>query len=366
MVAEVFFHSLEQAPGHEFAPADPRAGLRVLVERLGLAGAANRTSPWGLKVHLGAPGLPPAVDPGWALAAAEVLAGSGTSLGESFCFDTLSITTGGLDTVAKHLELAGIKGFGGHELPYLVADDPGQGTSCPLALAEDPATEGLALAAAVVKMAGILVLNPVRPHPHAGLQGALFNLGLGLVDRESKILLHKDIRPNVDTPLCAGCGSCLAVCLFDAIAINGGRAFIDHTKCTGCGECMNVCFMAGISADEAAGIPRFQGKVAGAAAAARRRVGLGLDRREGYVNLLVRLDRHGGGGRPRGRQRLGDLGILASTDPVALDQATWDLICDRTGGSLSSWSGFGQEPEVLISQAERSGLGAREYRLVDA
>jgi uncharacterized Fe-S center protein len=230
--------------------------------------------------------------------------------------------------------------------------------------AGEPDLVGLTLAPALRNLAGLCLLVPVRPHPHAGFQGALVNLGVGLADRPGKILLHRDIRPKVDTPLCAGCGSCLAVCLFDAISIRAGRATIDHEKCTGCGECMNVCFMAGISAEEAAGIPRFQAKVAAAALAAQNLVGGPASGRMGFFNLLVRLDGHGGRPGVRRRSRLKDVGVLASRDPVALDRATWDLIVAGSGAPLADWSGFRQDPRFLLEQAERLGLGSQEHRLV--
>ncbi len=109
------------------------------------------------------------------------------------------------------------------------------------------------------------------------------------------------------------------------------------------GRCMNVCFMAGISAEDAEAIPRFQQKLASAAVAARDTLIKGHSGRAGYFNLLVRLDRHSGGARARGRKRLGDVGVLASRNPVALDQATWDLVVSRMDGPLSSWSGFQQD-----------------------
>ena len=350
MATEVFFHSLENATAHELTPIDLRPGLADLVARLGLKGAAGPKSRWGLKVQLGAQGLPSAVDPAWARAVADALASPAVadSTYGSFCFDTLSINTGGLDKADTHLGMAAIKGYGaaGNGLSYHVADAPGQET--PLARA-----------------AGICLLTPVRPHPHAGFHGSLINLGVGLTDRAGKLLMHEDIKPVVNTPLCAGCGSCMAVCLFDAIAINAGRAFIDHEKCTGCGECMNVCFMAGISPEEAAGIPRFQQKVAAAALTARDAVTGGKSGKAGFFNLLFRQDRRAGVARARGRERLGDIGVLASRDPVALDQATWDMIVDRMDGPLANWSGFQQEPGPLMERAEELGMGSRGYRLVE-
>jgi len=246
-----------------------------------------------------------------------------------------------------------------------VADGPGEGDPLVVNPSGEPDLAGLTLAPALKGFAGLCVLTPVRPHPHAGFQGALINLGVGLADRAGKLLVHRDIRPRVDTPLCAGCGSCLAVCLFDAISIQTGRAMIDHRKCTGCGECMNVCFMAGISAEEAAGIPRFQKKVAAAALAARDAATAGRPDRSGYLNLLVRLDRQAGGAGGRGRSRLGDVGVLGSRDPVALDRATWDLIVARSGDSLAVWSGFKQEPGSLLDHAEKLGLGSQDYNLVE-
>lgn len=368
MSRQVFFYSLEEVTRHELEPIDLSKGLTKLVAGLRLDGAARSISPWALKVQLGPQSHASAVDAAWPRTVADALAGnSGIDIAENiFCFDTLSISTVGLDQTETHLGMAKVKGFGpeGNGLPFLVADAPGMGPPVVTKPADEPELEGLTLAGALDQVGGICLLAPVRPHPHVGFTGAVTGLGPGLADREGKLMLHRDIRPKVNTPLCAGCGSCLAVCLYDAIAIDAGRAFIDHEKCTGCGECMNVCFMAGISAEEAEGIPRFQRKLAASAVAARDTLINGRSGRAGYFNLMVRLDRHAGGARARGRKRLGDVGVLASRDPVALDQATWDLVVSRMEGPLSSWSGFQQDPGSLLEHAEHLGLGTREYSLV--
>ncbi len=351
--ADVFFLPVGADPG---APVEP-AGLARLIDRIGLTGAARPARRWALKLSLGPRGRAPAVDPAWAAAAARALAGP-AAVERVVCCDTLSINLEGLDKVAPHLELAAAKGFGPGSAapPYSVADDPLHGASL------RPATDGPSLAALTATVDGLVVLNPVRPHPHLGFGGALFALGAGLADREGKLLLHKDIRPHVDTPLCAGCGSCLAVCLFEAIRLNGGRATIDHTLCTGCGECMNVCFMAGIAPEEVAGIPRFQQRVAGAAQLALAG-SADRPRPAGFLNFLVRLDRQAGGPARR-RDRLGDVGVLASRDPVALDRATWDLAAGGPLGALSAWSGFAAVPGPLLEAAAGLGLGTPRYRLV--
>jgi ferredoxin len=44
---------------------------------------------------------------------------------------------------------------------------------------------------------------------------------------------------------CAACGTCVAVCPFDAIRIKD-RAVIDPEKCTKCGLCVKACPLGAI------------------------------------------------------------------------------------------------------------------------
>ncbi len=92
-----------------------------------------------------------------------------------------------------------------------------------------------------------------------------------------------------------------------------------------------------------------------------------LDGRIVYINVMNRLsvdcDCDGSPAEPE----LHDIGILASTDPVALDQACVDLVYsfkDADGASLvrriESRNGL-----HALEQAEKIGLGSRAYELVD-
>lgn len=349
MSAKVHLLEVADSPALDLGPP-PLEGLAELVRTV-LRGTPGGTGPWAVKTSLGQLNRPAAVPPRWAARVASALPDPATA----FCADTLSITTAPLQMVTGLADAAVAKGYGpgGPAPAFRVVDDPDLGAS--------PQKDGIGLAAGTAGAAGLAVLTPLRPHPHAGFCGAVTSLGLGLVDQATKLALHAGIRPRVDTPLCAGCGSCLAVCLYDAIVFRAGRAWIDHEVCTGCGECMNACFMAGIAPEDAAGIPRFQERVAEAALAARH--GTVGARPAVFLDFLVRRDR-GAGGPSRKRVQLGDLGVLAGTDPVAVDRAAWDLVAEHGGGSFEAWSGFRQTPEVLLARAEDLGLGTREYRLV--
>ena len=76
----------------------------------------------------------------------------------TFAFDTLSITTEGLDEVVAHRELASIKGFGTGTLPYSVADAPDQGASLSTDLPADSDLSDHTLAGGLVALSFVLLL----------------------------------------------------------------------------------------------------------------------------------------------------------------------------------------------------------------
>ena len=61
----------------------------------------------------------------------------------------------------------------------------------------------------------------------------------------------------------------------------------------------------------------------------------------------------------------GDVGILVSTDPVALDQASYDLVCRKAGGrDVFKESHPKSESRKQLGHAENLGLGTKKYDLV--
>jgi uncharacterized Fe-S center protein len=61
-----------------------------------------------------------------------------------------------------------------------------------------------------------------------------------------------------------------------------------------------------------------------------------------------------------------DIGIAASTDPVALDMATLDLTEKKAGKKLANLIGNDKlDPRYQIKHAERIGLGSSAYELIE-
>ena len=354
----VFFYQFNEDDSAQNTDAEFVSLLNGAIAELNTKSPSDDPASWTVKMPMSTSGHDSAVPIHWLLALSGGLKDSGHSVG-SF-FDNLSITTVGLETVdglrnrAKQLEF---------QTDFVVGDDPQSPGGQVVSLSEECALPTITLSSAATQAEGLLILNSVLPHPHLGMSGSLFALGCGILDRDSKLLLHRDIRPTVDTPLCAGCGSCLATCIFDAITIKSGRAFIDHKHCTGCGECMTACHLAGISPEDATRVPRFQSQVAEAGYAVARQSKAGENDSILYANILTTISRQDAGGFGRDRLRKPPKGVLLSADPVALDQATWDLLVKGSVHGLRQWSGFLVEPGPLMDRAEALGLGCRQYNL---
>jgi uncharacterized Fe-S center protein len=78
-------------------------------------------------------------------------------------------------------------------------------------------------------------------------------------------------------------------------------------------------------------------------------------------NLSIDCDCNGNPAEPD----IHDIGILASTDPVALDQACIDLVYEAEGNESFVRRVEGQNGVHVIEAAEQIGLGSRTYDLID-
>ena len=58
------------------------------------------------------------------------------------------------------------------------------------------------------------------------------------------------------------------------------------------------------------------------------------------------------------------MGIFASTDPVAIDKASLDLVNDICGKEIFKEFHPGKNPMQQLEYAQRLGLGNLEYELI--
>ena len=230
------------------------------------------------------------------------------------------------------------------------------------------------LAEAIMEAEGLVTLSHFKCHELSGFGGALKNLGMGCASRRGKLSQHSNISPKITEKKCTGCGECVAHCAQEAISINPEtqKAVIDPAKCVGCAECILVCPYANIQIQWNESIPVFLEKLVEYAYG----VMLPKKNRAVFLNFVTQVspacDCYGHNDAPI----VGDIGILASRDPVAIDQAAADLVNQARGlmGSALKEMGPGTDkfkdiyPQVdwplQLEYAEQLRLGAREYELV--
>jgi uncharacterized Fe-S center protein len=230
------------------------------------------------------------------------------------------------------------------------------------------------LAEAVMEAEGLVALTHFKLHELSGFGGVLKNLGMGCASRKGKLSQHSNIAPKVTEKKCTGCGECVVHCAQEAIGINPEteKAVIDPTRCVGCAECILVCPYGNIQIQWNESIPVFLKKMMEYA------YGVLKDKKDRsvFISFITQVspacDCYGHNDLPV----VGDLGILASRDPVALDQACADLVIQSPGAAGSALKDLspGSDkfkdiyPQVdwhlQLEYAAQLGLGAREYELV--
>jgi uncharacterized Fe-S center protein len=295
--------------------------------------------------------------------------------GRPFLTDSNTLYVGTRIEAASHLTTAIENGFAYAVVraPLVIADGLTGKAELEVRINKEQ-FKSVFLAEALVEAEGLVVLSHFKLHELSGFGGTLKNVGMGGASRKGKLAQHSNISPKVLAKKCTGCGECVAHCAQEAISINleTEKAVIDPKKCVGCAECILVCPYGNIQIQWNESIPVFLKKMMEYA------YGLLKDKkgRAVFVNFITQVspacDCYGFNDTPI----VGDLGILASRDPVALDQACADLVIQSPGlkGSALKNLKAGSDkfkdiyPQVdwpiQLEYAEQLGLGTREYELV--
>jgi len=219
----------------------------------------------------------------------------------------------------------------------------------------------------------IVCLSHFKCHELTGFGGAIKNLGMGCASRRGKLVQHSTVAPKVATKFCTGCGACLKSCAHGAIAIAEGKAVIDAMLCAGCSRCITICPVKAINIQWNEASDLVMKKMAEYAKGAVA----GKEERTVFMNFITQVspacDCYGHADAPI----VNDIGICASVDPVAIDQACADLVNGARGNRGSALK-KGLKPgedkfraiypeiswEVQLEHGEKIGLGRRKYELV--
>ncbi len=204
--------------------------------------------------------------------------------------------------------------------------------------------------------------------------GAIKNLGMGCASRRGKLAQHSGVAPKVTAKKCVGCGDCLGHCSQKAISLEEEKAKIDDKKCIGCGECILICLNSAIDINWAQSIPEFMENMVEYTMGVMK----GKENKTLCVNFITDVSPACDCYPSNDQAIVRDVGILASKDPIAIDQASVDLVnkedalpncCLKKNLKAGEDKFKGMYPkvdwEIQMEYAEKLGLGNRKYELVE-
>ena len=357
--------------------ASPRRNLldkvADLLDHAGVADRIHRGDLVAVKLHFGERGNTSFIRPVFVRRVVERLRDLGA---RPFLTDTNTLYTGSRSEAATHLQTAIQNGFAYAvvDAPVVIADGLRGNSSVTVPITGGSHFQKVSIAAEIANADSLVVLSHFKGHDLAGIGGALKNLGMGCAAREGKLAQHSSVAPKVKAKRCIACGECLRWCAAGAIEL-GDKARIDPKTCVGCGECILSCPENAIQIQWTEGPQAMQEKMAEHACGALA----GKAGRCVFLNAVTQVspacDCHGHTDAPI----VGDLGYLAASDPVALDQACADLV-NRQPGNLASALKTNHAPgedkfrgvypdidwTVQLAHAEALGLGSRQYGWEDS
>jgi uncharacterized Fe-S center protein len=315
-----------------------------------------------VKLHMGEQGTTAYLRPIYARKAVEKIIQAG---GKPFLTDATTLYRGERGNAVDYLNLAIANGFSPASVGAPIVAEARVGLKH---------FKTVKYASAARQADALVVLSHFKGHLATGFGGAIKNVAMGLGSRSQKQRMHGDVKPKLRKGnLCIACGQCAEICPADAIRVEKVARF-DHDKCIGCAECITTCPVGAIQILWNESTDRLQEKrietMAGIVGEKKGHVA--------YFNFLLDITPDCDCFPWSDTAIAPDIGILGSTDPIAIDQASVDLLNQGPGIPGSALSGAlepGRDklkalyPAVdwtrQLAYGQEVGLGSREYELVE-
>ena len=323
-----------------------------------------------IKIHFGEPGNLAYLRPNYAAVVVKVIKELG---GKPFLTDCNTLYVGGRKNALDHLDTAYVNGFSPFSTGcHVIIADGLKGTDEELVPVEGGTYVKEAKIGRAIMDADVLIsLSHFKGHESTGFGGTLKNIGMGCGSRAGKMEMHSAGKPYVNQDACIGCGRCVKICAHDAPHIVDRKSSIDQNKCVGCGRCIGVCPTDAVRAAEDESNDILNCKIAEYSKA------VVSGRPQFHISLVIDVSPYCDCHAENDVPIVPDVGMFASFDPVALDQACADAVNQQPVMPGSHLAEMPQEHhdhftdsspatnwKSCLEHAEKIGLGTREYELI--
>lgn len=272
-----------------------------------------------IKMHFGELGNISYLRPNYARAVADVVKELG---GKPFLTDCNTMYPGKRKNALEHLECAWENGFTPLTTgcPILIGDGLKGTDDIAVPVKGGEYVKEAKIGRAVMDADVFISLTHFKGHEMTGFGGTIKNIGMGCGSRAGKKEQHSSGKPYIRQKRCRGCRVCQRECANNALVFDAAskKMTVNQENCVGCGRCLGSCNFDAIAFKNDAASKLLNCRMAEYARAV-------VDGRPCFhISLVVDVspncDCHGENDAPI----LPDLGMFASFDPLALDQACVD------------------------------------------
>ncbi len=326
-----------------------------------------------IKMHFGEPGNLSYLRPNYAKVLADAIKKQG---GLPFLTDCNTLYVGRRKNALEHLGAAQENGFNVLSTGcQILIGDGLKGTDEVLVPLDGPNIKHIheaKIGAAIIDADIFVSLTHFKGHESTGFGGTLKNIGMGCGSRAGKMEMHYSGKPEVNQDNCVACASCYRNCAHGAISFPHQKAFIDTDKCVGCGRCIGSCNYDAIHPIDGNSNVILNERIAEYSLAVVQ------NRPHFHASIIQDVSPYCDCHAENDAPIVPNIGMLASFDPVALDQASADLV-NKASPLANSILSESQDlyhdhfknifPETdwtsCLNHAEAIGLGTRHYELIE-
>ena len=369
---EVFFTDFRCKPDE--GPVDK---LKRLIKAAGMNKIDMEGKFVAIKMHFGELGNMSFLRPNYARAVADFVKQNG---GKPSLTDCNTLYPGSRKNAIEHLYCAWENGFTPLTAgcPVIIGDGLKGTDDIAVPVEGGEYVKEAKIGRAVMDADIFISLTHFKGHEMTGFGGTIKNIGMGCGSRAGKKDQHCNGKPVINPELCRGCKRCMRECANDGLTFDEEqkKMTVNPANCVGCGRCIGACNFDAIDFAQDAAIKELNCRMAEYTKA------VVCGRPNFHISLVCDVsptcDCHAGNDAPI----IPDVGMFASFDPLALDQACVDACLKQTplpGSQLTDEMGNphfhdrhdhfcntnpNTEYQTCLAHAEKIGLGCRQYRLV--
>ncbi len=350
------------------------AKLKRLIKRAGMEEIDFTDRFVAIKMHFGEPGNLSFLRPNYARVLVDVIRANG---GKPFVTDCNTLYPGRRKNALEHLDAAAENGFSPASTgcQTIIADGLKGLDETLVPLSGTTHIKEAKIGQAIMDADIFISLSHFKGHESTGFGGAMKNIGMGSGSRAGKMEQHCDGKPTVIEKYCRACRQCIKQCAHGAISYDDKKiAHIDHERCVGCGRCIGACNFDAIENTGGNSDEVLCEKIAEYSLAVLQ------NRPNFHVSIVTQVSPNCDCHFENDSPIIPDVGMFASFDPVALDQACADAcnkqpvlpnsqLADNLAHCESHHDHFTDSSPrtdwtITLRHAEAIGVGTRQYELI--